>query len=67
MAPQVIYLAACLLTGSTYTRVDDPQPYLKEKLTQPDMMIMKSLRRGSPVGYAYLACADRLLTDYRSR
>lgn len=65
MAPQVIYLASCLLAGSAYTRVDDPQPYQKEKLTQPDMLIMKSLRRGSSIGYAYLVKADRLLTDYR--
>ena len=65
MAPQIIYLASCLLAGSSYTRVDDPQPYQNEKLIQPDMLMMKSLRRGSPIGYAYLVQADRLLSDYR--
>ena len=65
MAPQVIYMAACLLTDHPFERNMDMEVLRTERLTQKDLLSMKALRRIPAKGYAYLILADRLLRDYR--
>lgn len=65
MAPKVIYLAACLLTGTPFERVIDYENFKNETLTQEDLMTMKAFRKLKTTAYTYLVMADRLLSDYR--
>ena len=65
LAPKVIYMAACLLTGTAFMPVSDPLEYKQEALNRPDLNRMKGLRKADPAGYAYLVRADRLLEKYR--
>ena len=65
MAPQVIYMAACLLTDHPFERNVDMDALRTERLTQKDLLSMKAFRRIPSHGYGYLVLADRLLRDYR--
>ena len=65
MAPKVIYLAACLLTGSALEREPDMDSLRHEKLTQTDLQTMKYFRKLRTDAYGYLVLADRMLRDYR--
>lgn len=66
IAPKVIYMAACLLTGEQYEWHMDRAALKQETLTQPDLIQMKGFRRVDLSGYAYLVLADRLLRNYRA-
>lgn len=66
LAPKIICMAACLLTGVSFERIYDPIQYKQESLTQQDLIYMKALRRVDSVGYAYLVQADRLMGKYRN-
>ncbi len=65
MAPKVIYMAACLLTGKPFERIDDVNALKSEKLTQADMETMSPFRKSLTDAYGYLVLADRLLQEYR--
>lgn len=65
LAPKVIYMAACLLTGEQYEWYMDRAALKQKALTQPDLIQMKGFRKVDPSGYAYLVLADRLLKNYR--
>ena len=66
MAPQVIYMAACLLTNRPFERDIDMDSLRAENLTQKDFLTMKGFRRTQSKGYGYLILADRLLKEYRN-
>ncbi|MBO5568558.1 MAG: nucleotidyl transferase AbiEii/AbiGii toxin family protein [Clostridia bacterium] len=65
MVPKVLYMAACLLTDTPFERSSDPQRYGREKLDQPDLQALRTIRRTNPEGYEYLVKADSLLGEYR--
>ena len=65
MAPKVIYLAACLLTGQPFLRAADQETVRTEPLTQADLKTMKALRKIRGDGYIYLVLADKALQEYR--
>ena len=67
MAPRVIYMAACLLTGEQFIRVFDIETLRKEALFQKDLLTMKSIRKARTDDFGYLVLADRLLSKYRER
>ena len=67
MAPKVIYLAACLLTGEPFDRNADFGALKKELPTQEDLQTMKALRKARTNEYGYLILADRLLKRYRDK
>jgi len=67
LAPKVICMAVCLLTGVSFESISDPAKYKQEVLSQPDLIHMKGLRRADPIGYAYLVQADRLIGKYRAK
>ncbi|MBO4360079.1 MAG: nucleotidyl transferase AbiEii/AbiGii toxin family protein [Eubacteriaceae bacterium] len=66
MAPQIIYLASCLLTDTPFERISDPGPFKNDILTQPDIRMLKTIKKANPVGFGYLVKADRLLASYRT-
>ena len=67
LAPKIICMAVCLLTGIPFKQISDYSQYKQEVLSQPDLIQMKGLRKADPVGYAYLVQADRLIEKYREK
>ena len=65
MTPKVIYLAASILTNTPFEIITNIEDYKSEKLTQPDILMMKSFRKIDLTGFGYLIKADRLLKEYR--
>lgn len=65
MAPKIIYMAACLLTGSPFDRDADLESLKSESLTQDDLNTMRAFRKLRSGGYGHLVLADRLLSEYR--
>lgn len=65
MAPKVIYMAACLLTKTSFEKHFDIESLKAENLTQKDLLTMKAFRKTRIEDYGYLVLADRLLRDYR--
>ena len=67
LAPKLIYMAACLLTGSPFEKKIDAEKLRSENLTQKDLLTMKSFRKARTDGYGYLVLADRLLSLFRKK
>lgn len=67
MAPKVIYMAACLLTGNPFEKKADLESLKSENLTQSDLMTMKMFRKLRSPEYGYLVLADRILRDNRNK
>ena len=67
MAPKVIYMAACLMTGSPFDKSVEIGSLHDVDLTQEDIRHMKMFRKLRTDGYEYLVLADRLLAEYRSK
>lgn len=65
MAPKVIYMAACLLTGHTFEHLKNADTLKTESLTREDMKTMRAFRKTRTDAYGYLILADRLLQEYR--
>ena len=66
-AASLIYMAACLMTGTPYQHTKCYDEYIDETLTQTDLRILSKMRKAQPLQYSYLVKADRLLKEYRSR
>lgn len=64
-AANVIYMAACLMTESSYEAIDSFDEYVNEALTQADLKVLSKMRKAQPLQYAYLIKADRLLRETR--
>jgi len=60
-AAKVIYMAACLMTETAYTRVTDYREYADDKLVTEELIPLQSLRKANPDSFAYVVKADRLL------
>ena len=67
LAPKVIYMAACILTGTSFEKNIDAEKLRSETLTQKDLLTMKSFRKARTDGYGYLILADRLLSSFREK
>lgn len=65
-APKIIYMAACLLTDRPFEKEIDTDELMDEKLTQPELMSLKTFRRTQRDAYGYLVLADRILQEYRA-
>ena len=62
-APKVMYMAACLLTGNDYERIEDAAAFAGEKLTVDKLMPLAYLRKVSSEAYAYAIKTDRLIAE----
>ena len=67
MAPKIIYMATCLLTGEPFNRNADLDALKSEQLTQDDLKTMKAFRKLKTDEYGYLVLSDRLLRKYREK
>ena len=65
LAPKVIYLATCLLTGSNFEIIGNTD-IRSEALSQADLKTMKNFKKIRTDGYGYLILADKLLSEYRN-
>ena len=62
MACEVMYLAACILTGQTeYVRVTEPELYRQDKPMMKGAKKIGYIRKVDPVAYAYLIKSFQLL------
>ena len=60
-AAKVMYMAACLMTETVYTRVSDYREYADEKLAMEELLPLRFLRKAGPESFAYVVKADQLL------
>lgn len=60
-AARVMYMAACLIAGIDFIRVEDVQEYVDVKLTQERLMPLRYLRKVNPESYSYVIKTDRLM------
>lgn len=67
MAPKIIYMASCLLTGNPFEKEADLEGLKSVNLTQSDLKTMKMFRKLRSSEYGYLVLADRILSDYRNK
>jgi len=61
-AAKIIYLAACMMKEEDYVGVTDFRDFAGEKLTREDLIVLRTLRKGNPLAYAYVVKADQLLS-----
>ncbi len=61
LAPKVLYMAACLLTGTKFINIVDREPYLKEELITENLKKLKAIRKADAIAYGYLIHADQIL------
>lgn len=67
MAPKVICIAACLLTGTPFELVTNPELYKQEDLIGSEIKKLRNIRKMKSADYAYLVIADRLLEGYQRK
>jgi len=60
-ASRVMYMAACLMTGSEYIQTTDANEYIDDMLTHNELMSLKYLKKVNPLSYSYVIKTDRLL------
>lgn len=64
-AVKTAYIAVCLMADVPYERVVDYTEYINKKFTQPELMVVKYLRKVNPEAYAYMIKVDRILEKMR--
>lgn len=62
-AIQVMYMAACLMTGQSYEKVIDFSEFINVRLRNNSLIPFKYLRKAAPIEYAYLIKTDRILAE----
>jgi len=64
-AAKVMYMAACLMTDTAYTRVADYREYVNEILAMAELLPLRFLKKANPESFAYVVKADQLLRNYK--
>ncbi|MBP5622528.1 MAG: nucleotidyl transferase AbiEii/AbiGii toxin family protein, partial [Thermoguttaceae bacterium] len=62
-ASEVAYLAACLLTGQTYERIEDPEAYRDVALKIKGIKKISGVRNTNPVAYAHMVKSFQILLE----
>jgi len=60
-AAKVMYIAACIINGKSYTRVKDYGEYTDLSLTQESFMSLQYLKKVNPESYSYVVKTDQLI------
>jgi len=60
-ASRVMYMAACLMTGSDYIQTTDANEYFDAMLIHNEFVPLRYLKKVDPVSYSYVVKADKLL------
>lgn len=58
MAPRIIYLCSCLLSGNVFELVTDFEAFKQMRFVDGAFSALKGIRKSNPEGYAYLIKAD---------
>lgn len=62
-AVRTAYLAACLMTETEFIRITNPDEYIKENFSNPELRGAKFLRKIDALSYAYMILIDRMLKE----
>lgn len=62
-AVQVMYMAACLMTGHPYKKISDYSEYRNMRVHNSSLVPFKYLKKVAPLEYAYLIQTDRILDE----
>lgn len=65
-AAKVAYLAVCLMADVPFERMEHYIEYVNEKFTQPELMVVKYLRKVNLEAYAYMIKMDKILAGLRN-
>lgn len=60
-AAKVMYMAACLLKGEPYKKIEDPMEFSTQKFYTTDMRNLKYLRKVNIEAYGYAIKAEHLM------
>ena len=56
-APEIMYMAMCILNGKKFERVEDYKDYSNRQIQSELLTPLKYLRKANPVSYAYGNCS----------
>lgn len=62
-ACKVMYLAACLLTGDTFRKIEHPEDYINQNLGKSIYRKLSYMKKQKLEAYGYLVEAVRLLNE----
>lgn len=65
-AVKAAYIAVCLMADVPFERITDYTKYINEKFTQPELMVVKYLRKVNQEAYAYMIKVDRILAGVQN-
>ena len=65
ISPKVMYMALCLLQSVPFTPVEDYREYSSRQISSDLLKPLKSLRKASPMAYAYVIKADELYQNIK--
>ena len=60
-----MYMALCLLQSVPFTPVEDYREYSSRQISSDLLKPLKSLRKASPMAYAYVIKADELYQNIK--
>jgi len=63
-ATKVLFMTACLLTGTDYVPVSDYREYVDQRISSERLMPLRYLRKVNPEAYAYTIKTDGLLSSF---
>ena len=59
----MMYMAMCLLTGTSYTKVDDYGEYANRMFKHDILKPLRYLKKVNPEAYAYAIKTDEIMID----
>lgn len=60
-AASIMYMAICLLTGTSFEKVHDFREYAEKKLVHEKLLPLRYLKKANPKAYAYIVKADAIM------
>ena len=66
-AVKVAYIAVCLMADVPFEKIEDDRTYINEKFTQPELLVVKYLKKVNLESYAYMIKVDRILDKMKRR
>lgn len=63
-AVKVMYIAACMLSGSAYEKASDFREYIDQQPSDPRLKPLNYLKKVAPEAYAYVIKTDRIITSF---
>ena len=64
-APEIMYMAMCILNGKKFEKVEDYKDYSNRQIQSELLTPLKYLRKANPVSYAYVIKSDELYLEMK--